>query len=223
MRILGLLTTTFLLATSAGCMTGDAGSEDAEELIDWRSGDGKQDGQTCEFDSMSAATFYGQFAYSAYERSTGTYYRIGTSWNIQPTLSNGDRADIKLYFLPSDRVIVEYRELHGTSSSSEVLNQTLVVTRATYNESTREITIAGVGKGTPLTVRNGSGQCGAGIVFQYTGDLRTAGLAGASTEILSAYTSARVIDPDNLSELPEQMREWFEEDVASGKIVVLRK
>jgi outer membrane receptor protein involved in Fe transport len=55
---------------------------------------------------------------------------VGLTWDIQAPLDNGDRVDLAVYFLPGNRVIVEYAELHRRdSSSSENLNQTVIVTR----------------------------------------------------------------------------------------------
>lgn len=214
-----------LLVSTAACVADEDGGRPSDTDADWHSG-GKADGQTCDFDSMSAATYYGQFAYKTITSDSGSkWYRVGLTWDVQAVLDNGDRADMKVYFLANDRVIVEYDEEHReTSSQSTVLNQTVIVTRAKIDANTRTLTIDGVGSGTPLTVRNDSGGCLPGVAFKYGSDIRTSGLAGDATQIVAGITSAYVIDPDHLDEVPSQTaRKWFEEDVASGKIKIVRK
>jgi hypothetical protein len=221
MRIQAISAMVFLAV--AGCAAD--GPDQEEDALDWRSGDGKQDGETCEFESMSAETYYRQFDYKAIMSPSGnTRYRVGLTFNVQATLPNGDDADLDVYFLRDDRVIVEYsEERHSSGSQWDVLNETILITRKRLDQSTRAIAIDGLGVGTPVTVRNASGECLPGINFKFTGDLRSPGLTDTSTEIIAGLTSARVIDPDNLQDLSETMRRWFEEDVASGKIVVIRK
>ena len=223
MRILTQLAPFILLAA---CVTDDdEGGRTDEEATDWRSG-GKGDGETCDFAQMSAQTYYDQFAYKLiqYEGSTSKWYRVGLTWDVQATLDNGDRVDLDVYFLADNRVIVEYGEEHRIDSSrSDVNNQSVIVTRATIDPTTRAITIAGVGTGTPITVQNNGG-CSPGITFTFSSDVRSPGLAGDSTVISAGLTSAFVIDPDHLDDVPyETTRNWFEEDVASGKIKVIRK
>jgi len=205
----------------AGCVTDDRPEED-EVAIDWRSG-GKGDGETCDFAAMSAASYYKLFAYQQIERpNSWTWYRVGLTFSFRAALANGDGADLSVYFLPSDRVIIEYAEQHRVDATrSEVLNETIVVTHASIDPATKAITIAGVGTGAPFTVTEDAG-CGPGIAFKYTSDLRSAGLAGKSTVIQAGLSSGRVIDPDHLEDLPETMRRYFEEDVASGKKKVIR-
>lgn len=227
MRIQSLakLGATLLVISTAACIAGDDGGRPSDTEADWHSG-GKADGQTCDFDSMSAATYYGQFAYKTITSDSGsTWYRVGLTWDVKARLDNGDDADMKVYFLANDRVVVEYNEQHReTGSSSSVLNQTVIVTRAKVDATTRTLTIDGVGTGTPFTVLNERGGCLPGIAFTYGSDIRSAGLAGDSTQIVAGLTSAYVIDPDNLDDVPsETARTWFEEDVASGKIKVVRK
>jgi hypothetical protein len=73
-------------------------------------------------------------------------------------------------------------------------------------------------------VLNDRGGCLPGVAFKYSSDIRSAGLAGDATQIVAGITSAYVIDPDHLDEVPsETARKWFEEDVASGKIKIVRK
>ena len=86
---------------------------------------------------------------------------------------------------------------------------------------TRTITIDGVGTGTPVTVTYGS-ECAPGIDFTYQNDLRTPNLSGKWTQIIAGISTANVTDPDHLDQLSEGARAYFEEDVASGKIVILR-
>jgi hypothetical protein len=224
MRLLQLTTTLLLSASAFACVAGsDEGRPDDVEQ-DWRSG-GKGDGQTCDFSTMSAATFYEQFDYTTIESETSTskWYRAGFTWDVQAQLDNGDRASLRVYFLPDDRVIAEYSEQHRIDGqSSEVLNQTVIVTRRVIDPETRTVELVGIGKGTPLTVVNNT-RCLPGIQFQHTRDLRSPGLAGDGAQIIAGLTSAYVIDPDRLDEVPsDAARRYFEEDVASGKIKVLR-
>ena len=213
-----------LLISTAACVADEDGRP-SDTDADWHSG-GKADGQTCDFDSMSAATYYGQFAYKTITSDSGSkWYRVGLTWDVQATLDNGDKADMNVYFLANDRVIVEYSEEHRESgSSSTVLNQTVIVTRAKIDATTRTLTIDGVGSGTPLKVSNSSGGCLPGVAFKYSSDIRSAGIAGDATQIVAGISSAYVIDPDHLDEVPsENARTWFQEDVASGKIKIIRK
>jgi hypothetical protein len=216
----------FLLISTAACVAGgEADDRHADDQVDWHSG-GKADGQSCDFDTMSAATYYGQFAYKSFTTESGsTWYRVGLTWDVKAVLDNGDQADMNVYFLADNRVIVEYSEEHRESyDSSAVLNQTVIVTRAQIDATTKAITIAGVGTGTPLKVTNSSGGCLPGIAFKYASDIRSAGLAGDATQIVAGSSSAYVIDPDHLDQVPsETARKWFQEDVASGKIQVIRK
>jgi hypothetical protein len=106
---------------------------------------------------------------------------------------------------------------------SQVLNETVIVSRARIDATTRAITIDGVGTGTPLTVRSERG-CAPGITFKFSEDIRSPGLANDSAVIQTVTTSAYVIDPDHLDQVPnETARRWFQEDVASGKIKIIRK
>ncbi len=225
MRILRQLATATLLITSAAACATDADEgrpDDVEE--DVRSG-GKGDGETCDFAAMTAAQYYGQLAYIEEPSERWAKYRIGGTWDITGALDNGDKVDLDVYFLANDRVIVEYHEQRRINSSeSEVLNQTVVVTRARINATTREITIDGVGTGTPLTVQRGGGACSPGIAFKFTSDLRSPGLKDDNAVIQSLWTSAYVIDPDHLDQVPsEAARRYFQEDVAAGKIQIQRK
>jgi hypothetical protein len=200
----------------------DGRPEDVQQ--DWRTG-GKGDGQTCDFSTMSAATFYGQFDYEEIvsETSTSRWYRAGFTWNVQAQLDNGDTASLRVYFLPRDRVIAEYSEQRRVNAqSSQVLNQTVIVTRRVIDPQTRTVELVGIGKGTPLTVVNDT-RCLPGIQFQHTRDLRSPGLSGDGAQIIAGLTSAYVIDPDHLDDVPsDAARRYFEEDVASGKIKILR-
>lgn len=225
MRNLSQLATAALLISSAAACVSDAEEgRPTDEEEDLRSG-GKGDGETCEFDQMSAATYYAQLAYKEDASGNWAKYRIGGTWDITATLDNGNKVDLDVYFLAGDRVIVEYaEEKRVDSSSSEVLNETVIVTRARINATTREITIDGVGSGTPLTIRRGTGGCSPGIAFKFTSDLRSPGLTGDSAVIQSLMTSAYVMDPDHLDQIPnETARKWFQEDIASGKIQIQRK
>ena len=223
MRILPLLAPILLLCSCVTEPEGDGRPD--EEDTDWRTG-GKGDGETCDFDQMSAETYYGQLAYTSIQHagSTRTWYRIGLTWDVKATLDNGNKVDLDVYFLDNNRVVVEYEEEKALGGSqSEVLNQTVLVTRATIDPATRSISIAGLGSGTPITVRNGSG-CAAGIAFKFSSDLRSPGLSGDSTVIQGGLTTGFLIDPDHLDQVPNATaRKWFEEDVASGKIIVIRK
>lgn len=222
-RLAKLAASLALISASAACVTdGEEGRPD-EVQEDWRSG-GKGDGETCDFESMSAATYYKQFAYEQIVSETGSkWYRVGLTWDIQAMLDNGDTVDLDVYFLENNRVIIEYAELHREGSSYINNNETVIITRASYDETTRAITLAGVGSGTPVTITNGRGGCRPGIDFTFSADVRSPGLSGDGTQISTGLTSAFVIDPDHLDEVPNATaRRWFEEDVASGKIKVIR-
>lgn len=224
MRILSLTAALLFASTTAACVTdGDEGRSE-ETAEDWRSG-GKGDGETCEFDAMSAATYYKQFAYEKIVSESGsTWYRVGLTWNVTAALDNGNKISMTTYFLPNDRVIAEYSEqqrIDGTQS--EVLNQTVIVTRARIDATTRAITLDGVGSGTPLTLRNSSGGCQPAIAFKFAADIRSPGLKDDSTSISAGLSSGFVIDPDHLDDVPyESTRRYFQEDVASGKIKIVR-
>jgi hypothetical protein len=225
MRILSqLATAALLLSSTAACVTdaGEGRPEDIEE--DWRSG-GKGDGETCDFDQMTAATYYQQFGYEETVSASGsTWYRIGSTAQITATLDNGNRVDLDVYFLADNRIVAEYAELKRIDSvQSEVLNKTVIVSRARIDATTRAITIDGVGTGTPLTVTSDRG-CAPGIAFKFSADLRSPGLSGDNAVIQTVSTSAYVIDPDHLDQVQnETARRYFEEDVASGKIQIQRK
>jgi hypothetical protein len=225
MRILSQLATAALLITSTAACVADADEgrpEDIEE--DWRSG-GKGDGETCDFDTMSAATYYQQFGYEQITSASGSqWYRIGSTAQITATLDNGNKIDLDVYFLADNRIVAEYSELKSLGGGqSEVLNQTVIVSRARIDATTRAITIDGVGTGSPLTVRSDRG-CAPGIAFKFSSDLRSPGLTGDNAVIQTVTTSAYVIDPDHLDEVQnETARRYFEEDVASGKIQIQRK
>ena len=225
MRILSQLATAALLLPSAAACVADAdeGRPDDVEL-DWRSG-GKGDGETCDFAQMSAETYYKQFAYEQITSPSGwNWYRIGSTAQITATLDDGNKIDLDVYFLPDNRIVAEYNEQkYVGGGQSEVLNQTVIVSRARIDATTRAITIDGVGTGTPLTVSNDRG-CAPGIAFKFSGDLRSPGLADDSAVIQTVTTTGYVIDPDHLDQVPNATaRRYFEEDVASGKIKVIRK
>jgi hypothetical protein len=226
MRILSQLAAAALLITAtAACATEADEGRPTDKEEDLRSG-GKGDGETCDFDQMSAATYYAQLAYQEdSDANRWAKYRIGGTWDVTATLENGNKVDLNVYFLAGGRVIAEYSEEHRIDSSrSEVLNQTVIVTRARINSTTREISIDGVGSGTPLTVRRGTGGCSPGIAFKFSSDIRSPGLTGDAAVIQSMMTSAYLIDPDHLDQVPNATaRRYFEEDVASGKIQIQRK
>ena len=211
---------------AAGCATDDGARPEGDNAPDWRSG-GKGDGQTCEFDAESAATYLSHFTYQEIPSETGgsSHYRVGFTFDRRATLASGDQADFTMYLLDGGRAIVEYAELHPSEyAGSETLNQTVVVTRYHVDSTTRALTIDGVGTGTPLTASTGNGGCAPAYDFTYSGDLRSTGLAGGKTVAYAGSSSSYVIDPDHLDDVPsETARRWFEEDVASGRIVVIRK
>ena len=219
---LATLASVLLVLPIVGCATDDGRPAQGEDQLDWRSG-GKGDGQSCDFDSMSAASFYDLFSYVNEASSSGDWYRIGLTYTVRATLTNGDAAELHVYFLADNRVIADYDELHAAGGNgSYVLNETIVVSHATI-DTTRGITIAGIGSGTPVTIGGKGGSCAPGIAFTYGADLRSPGLAGKITQIQSARTSARVLDPDHLESESETAQRWFHEDVASGKIVVIHE
>ncbi len=225
MHILGKLTAALLLVTAAACVTEDQGRPEEDASLDWRSG-GKGDGQTCELDQQSAQTYLANFQYRdvGAETGGGHRYRIGFTFDEKAILPNGDAASFTMYLLPEGRAIVNYSEEHRIdSSSSEVLNQTVIVTRYSIDATTRAFKLDGFGTGTPLTATDG-GRCAPAFAFTFAGDVRTAGLTGGKTVAYAGTSSAFVIDPDHLENVPyESTRTWFREDVASGKIVVVHK
>lgn len=205
------------LALLVGCAV-DGGRPTDQQSLDWHAG-GKADGQSCDFASLSGADYYKQFSYAA---DDGGWYRIGASF-ISPHLDSGDGTSMTLYFLDAGRVIAEYTEQHPIDATeSEQRNKTIIVTHATIDAATRAITLPGIGTGTPVTLTNGSGGCAAGIDLAYTTDIRSTSLGGKHGEIAVGSTTGRVEDPDHLDELPAEMRQWFQEDVASGAIVIQR-
>jgi hypothetical protein len=226
MRILSQLATAALFISSAAACATDSDDEGRPEDIeeDWRSG-GKGDGETCDFAQMSAETYYKQFGYEKNTTPSGwSWYRIGSTYQISATLDDGNKIDLDVYFLPDSRVVAEYSELkYEGGGQSEVVNKTVIVSRAKLDATTRTITIDGVGTGTPLTVTSDRG-CAPGIAFTFSSDLRSPGLAGDSAVIQTVMTTGYVIDPDHLDQVPSATaRRYFEEDVASGKIQIQRK
>lgn len=225
MRLLELTTALLVVSSAAACLTDTGEGRPDDEAEDWRSG-GKADGESCDFDAMSAASYYGQFAYEEItsETTNHTWYRVGLTWDVVAVLDDGNKVDLNVYFLPEGRVIAEYaEEKYVGGGQSEVLNETVIVTRARIDEATRAITIDGLGAGTPMTVTSSRGECQPAIDFEFSSDLRSPGLAGDGSLIQAGMSSAYVIDPDHLDEVPnETARRYFEEDVASGKIKIVR-
>jgi hypothetical protein len=225
MHILGKLTTALLLVTAAACVAEDEGRPEDDASLDWRSG-GKGDGETCEFDRQSAQTYLANFQYKdvGAETGGGHRYRIGFTFDKKAMLPNGNAASFTMYLLPAGRAIVNYNEEKRIDSSqSEVLNQTVIITRYSIDATTRAFKLDGFGTGTPLTATDG-GRCAPAFAFTFSGDVRTAGLSGGKTVAYAGTSSGFVIDPDHLEDVPyESTRNWFKEDVASGKIVVIRK
>ena len=220
-----LLTTLLLSVAATACVAETDAPEDADVSLDWRSG-GKGDGQTCDFDAQSASGYLENFLYQEVGATTGggRRYRVGFTFESNAKLANGDGASFTMYLLPQGRAIVNYHELHRrTSVESEVNNETVVVTRYSVDPTSRALTLAGVGTGTPRTATS-SGGCAPTYDFTFSGDLRTAGLSGDQATVFAGTSTGFVIDPDHLDQVPSATaRRWFEEDVASGKIVVIRK
>jgi hypothetical protein len=220
----GILLTALLLSTSAACVDDDAPPE-IETSLDVRDG-GKGDGQSCDVDPNNTTAYLSNFLYkdvsSPGERNRR--YRVGITFDSRVTLSNGAYADMTLYLLPQGRAIINYSELHRESASSyENKNSTVVVTRYSVDPTTRALTLAGVGTATPETVRRTTG-CVLSLELTFSSDVRTTGLAGRKTTVYSGTTTGFVIDPDHLDQVPSATaRRWFQEDVASGKIVVIRR
>lgn len=217
--------TAALLATFAAsaCVASDEGRPETDDASpDLRDG-GKGDGQSCDFDTMSGADYFEQFAYKNIGDDSWRRYRVGLTWDLAPVLENGDKASVTAYFLPAGRVILNYSELrHDQGNRWFNENETVVITQATVDPDTRALTIRGLGTGTPLTYTSNSG-CGPAYDFEFTSDLRSPGLAGDAAPVIAGSTSAFVIDPDNLDAVPyESTRRWFQEDVASGKIKIIR-
>jgi len=220
MRILEKLTAAVFLVSVGACVAEDAAPPEADNELDWRAG-GKGDGQTCEFDAQSATTYLNNFLYKdvGSETGGGHRYRVGFTFDRRAILANGDTAELTTYLLPAGRAIVEYSEVHG----NEVKNETVVVSRYSVDATTRALKIDGVGTGAPATA-NDNGRCAPAYDFTYAGNLRTAGLDGGTTRVYAGTTSAILVDPDHLDDVPyPDTRRWFQEDVASGKIVVIHK
>lgn len=222
----GKLFTTLLLSVAAtACVAETDAPPESDESPDWRSG-GKGDGQTCDFDGQSASSYIANFLYKdvGSETGGGHRYRVGFTFDSHALLANGDTASFTAYLLPEGRAILNYHEEHRrTSVESEVKNETVVVTRYSVDPATRALSLAGVGTGTPWTATSGGG-CAPAFDFVFSGDLRSAGLSGDKTVVYAGTSTAFVVDPDHLDQVPsETARRWFQEDVASGKIVVIRK
>jgi hypothetical protein len=220
MHILGKLTAALVLVTASACVAEDDGRPEDDASLDWRSG-GKGDGQTCEFDQQSAQTYLANFQYKdvGAETGGGHRYRIGFTFDKKAILPNGSAASFTMYLLPEGRAIVDYNEERG----SEVVNQTVIVTRYSVDATTRALKLDGFATGKPYTA-TANGRCAAAYDFTFSGDVRSPGLSGKSTLAYAGTTTAIVIDPDHLENVPyEQTRTWFREDVASGKIVVIHK
>jgi len=189
-----------------------------ENKLDVHSG-GKADGQSCDFASQSAQTYLQNFLYKQLpDDGNGAWYRMAFTFD-EVRLPSGDTASITAYLLPDNRAVVEYREDH----QSEVKNETVVVTGYSVDDTSRALTIRGVGTGTPVTVTRDNGGCVAGYTFGYTDDIRTAGLTGTATVLDSGVTSAVLVDPDHLDQAPEGARDYFNDQVASGDIVVIHR
>jgi hypothetical protein len=209
-----------LLATAlfaAACVSPTAPPDDQQ--LDVHSG-GKADGQSCDFANESAQTYLGHFLYS---KTDDGWYHTAFTFDGAP-LPNGDTASITAYLLADNRAVVEYKEDHRIDSeSSDVLNQTVVVTHYTVDDTTRALTIAGIGGGAPITVTRDGGGCVAGYTFTYSDDIRTAGLAGATAILDAGISSGVLVDPDHLDQAPEGARDYFQEQVADGTVVVIHK
>ena len=222
MPSLAKLTTALLVMSATACVSEDARPA-PDNSLDWRSG-GKGDGQTCDFDQQSGTTYLNNFLYQEVPSQNGLHYRVAFTFEQRATLANGDQADFTMYLLPEGRAIVDYQELHRVDATeSDVVNETKIVTRYSVDSSTRAVTIPGVGTGVPKTATGNNGGCAPAYDFTYAVDLRSPGLRGGKTIAYAGTSSAYVIDPDHLDQVPsETARRWFQEDVASGKIVVIR-
>lgn len=195
-----------------------------QQQLDWHSG-GKADGQSCDYDTQSGQTYLGNFLYKQLDDNTSGdhWYRAAFTWDIKATLPSGDKAATTAYLLGDGRAIVEYSEEHPSGNDSyDVLNQTVVVTGYTVDDTSRTLTIRGVGTGTPITVTGSSG-CLPGYTFQYSDDIRTAGLAGGTAVLDAGSTSAVLVDPDHLDQAPAGARDYFNDEVASGQVVVIHR
>lgn len=225
MPILGKLATTLLLVAASACVAEQDARPEDDATLDWRSG-GKGDGETCDFAQQSAAKYLENFLYKDVGEETGGghRYRIGFTFDQSATLPSGDEASFTMYLLPQGRAIVNYEEQHRVDSSTyEVTNQTVIVTRYAIDSTTRKLELDGFGTATPKTMTN-NGHCAPAFAFTFSENVRTEGLAGGTAVAYAGTSSAYVIDPDHLEDVPsENARTWFREDVASGKIVVVRK
>jgi hypothetical protein len=225
MKNAGLLFTALLLSTGAACVAEDDAPPDIELELDVRDG-GKGDGQSCDVDPRNPTAYIANFLYRDVSAPSDRYrrYRVGFTFDQHVRLSNGDLANVTMYLLPQGRAILNYSEnLREDATRSVVRNETVVVTRYSADPTTRAITLAGVGTMTPETVSRTTG-CVLSLKLVFTSDLRTRGLAGGKTVMSSGTSTRYVIDPDHLDQVPSATaRRWFQEDVASGKIVVIRK
>ena len=211
-----------MLIPTAACVSGEQSPDKRE---DWRSG-GKADGETCDFSGMSATRYYDLFSYKSDVVDKDTWYQVGATWDRKAVLENGSKVGLDAYFLPDDRMIIDYQEEVPTSNGTELHNQSVIVTHRHIDNADpmRTIVIDGLGSGTPYTRVNDRGGCSAGIDFKMlTTDIRTAGMRGDETQLTTSWTTGFVIDPDHLDQVPDaDARKWFEEDVASGKIKIVR-
>ncbi len=218
-RLLGAALATFA-ASACVADEADPGRPDDAPSADLRD-DGKGDGENCD-SSLSAEAYYDQFAYRALDERAWPAYRVGMTWQAQPTLDNGDKVSLTGYFLPEGRVIIEYAELHAEGGGYAHTNETVVITQATIDPETRAISLRGLGTGTPMTFTS-NGRCAPAVDFTFSTDLRSAGLEGDGAMVVTGSSSRFVIDPDNLDDVPsESARRWFQEDVASGRIKIIR-
>lgn len=213
-----------VLAAATGCVVGeDPGTDSPPDQVDQIDSlvpptPGSTD--ACGYDAMSASTFYQQFAYR--DRGGVVPYRLGATYEVNTALPNGDAAHLDVYMLANGRVIANYEERHGGGSYYQVVNKTVIVTRAIIDAASRKLTIFGVGSGTPAT-KIYDGNCVPGIDLTYSQNIRSTGLAGKPASIVAIWSSGYVIDPDDLQSVPSQTaREWFEEDVAAGVIRIVR-
>jgi len=214
-----------MLVAATGCVVGEDPSDlsdpEAESVPDEVDPLGlASPSDPCGYDAMDAASFYAQFAYR--DRGGFVPFRMGSTYDVDTQLPSGDVAHLEISMLANGRVIANYEERRGTSIHWTTSNETVIVTRATIDATTRRLTIVGVGTGTPST-RFVDGKCAPRIELTYSQNIRSPGLTGKAAAIVAIWTSAYMVDPDHLEACPyESLRQRFEEERAAGVIKIVR-
>jgi len=221
-----LCTLLSVLVAATGCVVGEdlspPGEEPAPDELDARGLAQPGSSDPCGYQAMSAETFYQQFAYrEAAEGYVG--YRVGSTYDVRTRLPNGDEVNLRVRMLANGRAIASYEERHFTASNFyDTVNETVIVTRSVIDPTSRKLTLVGLATGTP-SARIDDGLCGPSIALTYSQNIGAPGLAGKTTAIVPVWSTAFVIDPDNLAEVPYAWaRRQFEDKVAAGTIRIVR-